>query len=73
MTQATQKIDLPRFVTPPEFPLFRIVRVWLRYRKNLREIAGLDGPTLRDIGATHAELVGHAWRDARGERCVRGE
>ena len=71
MTDSTQKIDLSRIVTLPGLPVVQTIRRWLRYRKNLREIAGLDDNTLRDIGTTHAELVGHAWRDACGERCVR--
>ena len=71
MTDSTQKIDLPRVVTLPGLSVVRTIRRWLRYRKNLREIAGLDANTLRDIGTNEAELVGHAWRDACGEHCVR--
>jgi uncharacterized protein YjiS (DUF1127 family) len=72
MTLSIQECYLPRRFAPSQLPLVRIVATWLRYRKNLHEIAGLDEHTLRDIGANQAELRGYAWRDACGERCARG-
>lgn len=46
------------------WPPIRSLRVWLRYRINLRQVAGLDERTLRDIGADRGTMLYHAWRNA---------
>ncbi len=76
----TQSLLTPTLLAPKasrslalsQFSLMRRLKVWLRYRRNLREVAGLDDRTLRDIGANRADLHRDAWSDACGERCSRG-
>ena len=44
----------------------RLVRIWWRYNKSMRELSRLGDRELADIGIHRSEIAAVAWDNARG-------
>jgi uncharacterized protein YjiS (DUF1127 family) len=44
--------------------VFKTIRAYRAFNRNMRELSSLDERTLRDIGISRGELLGRAWNRA---------